>query len=494
MANIADALRNSARENPDKPALIFRDVGISYASLDARVDRLTSGLYKLGIRKGDRVAFVIGNHPDFVCLHYATMRAGAVSVPLNPSMRGPELRPYLKSVAPRVIVADESAVNEVMSAGPHFAPVFVTGKHATARPFGELELEGPMHPVEISDDDLAALAYTSGTAGAPKAAMLSHRNLSSNMDQMMKTSQGKTEPGDVVLASLPLSHIFALNVVIGLSIRQGATVLLEERFDPLKTIEAIVRHRVTILVGAPPMYLAWLSLPHRKRFDLSHVRFAVSGASRLPPEVISSFRDAFGVEIWEGYGLTETSPTVSTTQMGEQRAGSIGRTLEGQEVRIVDTDGNDVMFGDPGEIWVRGPNVFKGYWENPEATAGVFSGDWFRTGDIAYQDEDGYLWLVDRSKEVIIVSGFNVYPGEVEQALRQHPGVLDAAVLGQSDPRQGERVKAYVVERPGESLSEEELIVHCTKHLARFKVPSEVEFVQELPHLPSGKVLKRMIH
>jgi long-chain acyl-CoA synthetase len=494
MSNIADGLRQSVGENPAKTALIFRGEHLSYEAIDMRVDRLTFGLYKLGIRKGDRVAFVIGNHPDFVCLHYAALRAGAVSVPLNPSMRGPELRPYLKSVAPRVIVADESAVNEVMSAGPHFAPVFVTGSHATARPFGELEVDGPIHPVETSDDDLAVLAYTSGTAGAPKAAMLSHGNLSSNLDQMMKTSNGKTEPDDVVLASLPLSHIFALNVVIGLSFRQGASVLLEERFDPRTTLQAIVRHRVSIVVGAPPMYLAWLSLPDRDRFDLSQVRFAVSGASRLPPEVISSFRDTFGVEIWEGYGLTETSPTVSTTQMGEQRAGSIGRILEGQQVRIVDTDGNDVMVGDPGEIWVRGPNVFKGYWEDPEATAAVFSGDWFRTGDIAYQDEDGYLWLVDRSKEVIIVSGFNVYPGEVEQALRQHPGVLDAAVLGQSDPRQGERIKAYVVERPGESLSEEQLIVHCTKQLARFKVPSEVEFVAELPQLPSGKVLKRMIH
>lgn len=491
--NLAEDLRTSARAYPDKPAIISKDGPIAYRDLDSRADRLAAGLHKIGIRKGDRVAFSIGNTPDFACLHFAALRAGAISVPMNPMLRAAELRPYLASVAPRVIVSQETFANEVMSAGPHPAPVYVIGRHPSAMAFSELEIAGQGFEAEATSDDLAVLAYTSGTAGAPKGAMLSHGNLAANLEQMVKIQGSYTQPDDIVLAVLPLSHIFGLNVVLGLSIRQGATIALEERFDAAATLRMVADHGVTILAGAPPMYLAWLAVDNPPAFDLSKVRFAVSGASRLPPEVIPAFREAYGVEIWEGYGLTETAPTVATTRMGEQRPGSIGLPLPDQEVRIVDASGEDVMMGDPGEIWVKGPNVFKGYWEEPEATSRAFSGDWFKTGDIAYQDEDGYLWLVDRQKEVIIVSGFNVFPGEVEEAIRIHPSVADAAVLGVPDPRQGERVKAFVVTHPEESLSEEEVIVHSTKHLARFKVPSEIQFVDELPRMPSGKVVKRMI-
>lgn len=492
--NLANDLRNSARNNPGSIALIYEGEQTSYGQLDQDADRVAAGLYKMGVRKGDRVAFALANRPVFASLHYGILRAGAVSVPLNTSLKASELRPYLSSVAPRAIVSGEDSVNEIMSAGPFLAPVFVVGKHSTARPFHEvLASGGPVPEVQTDLQDLAVIAYTSGTSGFPKGAMLSHGNLSENMDQMLQVPVAKTEPDDIVLGVLPMFHIYALNVILGLSIRQGATVLLQDRFDPAGSLGAVTQHKATILVGAPPMFISWLTLAGADAFDLSSVRFAISGASAIAPEVITSFKSMFGIEIWEGYGLTETAPTVTTTRMAEQRVGSVGKPLPGIELRLVDPAGDEVQPGDPGEIWVRGPNVFQGYWADDAATEHAFAGDWLRTGDVGYRDEDGYLFLVDRKKELIIVSGFNVYPREVEDALRLHPEVADVAVIGVPHPRQGESIKAIVIMEPNSEAGESDLIVHATKHLARFKVPTEVEFVQSLPRLASGKLLKRML-
>lgn len=491
--NLADDLRAAAVSSATKTFLMHEGVCSTFSEVNDRANRVASGLFKLGVRKSDRVAFAIGNHLDFVAVHYGVLRLGAVSVPLNPGLKASELRPYLADVAPRAIITEESAANEIMSAGPFSAPVFVIGKHATARPFEQVLGDGEPPEIETDASDTAVLAYTSGTAGSSKAAILTHGNLAANIEQMLEIPLGKTEPDDIVLGVLPLFHIYGLNVVIGLSLRQKASVLLLDRFDPEGAMREISSNGVTIIVGAPPMFISWLTMPAPERFDVSKVRFAISGASALPPEVIPAFASTFGIEIWEGYGLTETSPTLSTTRMAEQRAGSVGKPVAGMEVRLVDPTGAEVAVGDPGEIWVRGPNVFKGYWAAAEATEAAFASDWFRTGDLAYRDEDGYLWLVDRKKELIIVSGFNVYPREVEHAINEHPAVADCAVLGVAHPRQGEAIKAFVVLKQGSSASEEDLIVHCTKRLARFKVPSEFEFVNELPRLASGKVLKRML-
>lgn len=491
--NLADDLGASAQRHPATRALIFQDSAVTYSELDKQLDSLAAGLYRLGVRAGDRVAFAVGNRPEFVVIHFGILRAGAVSVPLNPTLTTPELRRCLSSVTPRVIIADGSVVNEVMSAGPHTAPVFVIGEHLTARPFDQIFEDAPPPEVSIEAESLAVLAYTSGTAGAPKAAMLTHGNLAANLDQMLQITRARTEPDDIVLGVLPMFHLYALNVVLGLSFRQGATVLLQERFDPSSTMRAVVQDRVTILVGEPAMFIAWLETPGLRSTDLSHVRFAISGSSALSPDVIAAFRNDFGVEIWEGYGLTEASPALTTTRMAEQRMGSVGKPLAGVELRLVDEAGGDASLGDPGEIWVRGPNIFKGYWDEPHATASALSDGWLRTGDLAYRDEDGYLWLVDRLKELIIVSGFNVYPKEVEDVMRTHPAVADVAVVGVAHPLQGESVKAYVVARTDMSVGEEELMVHCTRSLSRFKVPAQIEFVADLPRLPTGKVLKRML-
>lgn len=491
--NLADDLQRSAARNPDRVALIFGDQSITYEDLNKQADRVAAGLYKIGVRKGDRVVFSIANRPAFAAVHYGVLRAGAVSVPINPRLTASELRPYISYVTPRVIIAEESAANEVMSAGPYSSPVFVIGKHSKARPFEEVLGDEPPD-VTTEAEDLAVLAYTSGTAGSPKAAALTHGNLTANIEQMIEIPGAKTEPDDLVLGLLPMFHIYAMNVILGLSVRQGASVLLLDRFDPERTLGAIANRAVTVLVGAPPMFVSWLTLPQPERFDLSRVRFAISGASALAPEIIRAFRERFGVEIWEGYGLTESSPTLTTTRMGEQRPGSVGRHLDGVEIRIAGPDGEEAMTGDPGEVWVRGPNVFSGYWNDPDATSLVFTADgWFKTGDLGFLDEDKYLWLVDRKKELIIVSGFNVFPKEVEDALLKHPGVADAAVMGVPHERQGESIRAYVVPVSGSRLSKEELIIHCTKNLARFKVPSQIEIVSSLPRMPSGKVVKRLL-
>jgi long-chain acyl-CoA synthetase len=298
----------------------------------------------------------------------------------------------------------------------------------------------------------------------------------------------------VSLLALPLFHIYALNVILGLTLRVGAAALLLERFDPVSSLDAIEKHGVTILFGAPPMFIAWLNTPGVERYDVSRVRLAVSGAAPLPGAVLEEFERRLGITIWEGYGLTETAPAVTSNIVGSvAKPGSIGRPLPGIELRIVDEHGDDVEDGDPGELVVRGPNVFGGYWRQAEASEAAFRDGWFRTGDIGYADDDGYVFLVDRSKDLVIVSGFNVYPREVEEVLMRHPKIAEAAVIGVAHPYTGEAVKAICVLRPGASATEEEIIDFCKRSLARFKCPQIVDFVPELPHHVTGKVLKRAL-
>jgi long-chain acyl-CoA synthetase len=298
----------------------------------------------------------------------------------------------------------------------------------------------------------------------------------------------------VVLLALPLFHIYGLNAALGVTLREGGTGVLVERFDPAATLDLVARHRITVLPGAPPMFSAWLAAAEGRKADLSSVRLAVSGAAPLPGKLLEAFRDRFGITIWEGYGLTETAPVVTTNALGpEAKPDSIGMVLPGVQVRLVDEDGDEVEEGDPGEIVIRGPNLFAGYWRRPEETSASLRGGWLRTGDVAYRDDDGYLHIVDRTKDLIIVSGFNVFPTEVEDAMASHPSVAECVVLGVPDERTGEAVKAMVVVRRGDRLTEEEILGHTRRTLARFKWPREVEFVDALPKQLTGKVLRRAL-
>jgi long-chain acyl-CoA synthetase len=480
--------------------LVADDRSLTYGQLEDRVRRVAGALAGIGVAKGDRVAVLLGTVPEFVEVLYGAWRLGAVVAPLNVMLTPDELGYVLADSEASLVVTDREFLPSVLAVRDRLADLHhvVVARGRSPRrteSYEKLLARAPdPPPVRVDGDDLALLAYTAGTTANPKGAMLTQGNLLANLDQMSQVPALHEAESDVVLLALPLFHIYALNVVLGITLREGATAVLVERFDPVRTLELVERHRVTVLFGAPPMFAAWLQAAEHREFDLSSVRLAVSGAAALPAEVLAAFRDRFGITIWEGYGLTETAPALTTTALGpEGRPGSIGLVLPGVEVRLVDDHGRDVDEGDPGEIVVRGPNVFSGYWRKPEETESAFRDGWFRTGDVAFRDDDGYLHIVDRTKDLVIVSGFNVYPREVEEAIASHPAVAECTVIGVPDERTGEAVKAFVVPAAGESLTEEDALAHCTERLARFKWPREVEIVRELPKHVTGKVLRRRL-
>ncbi|HEY8545731.1 MAG TPA: AMP-binding protein [Acidimicrobiales bacterium] len=472
---------------------------VTYGELRDDVARRRGGLTGLGLRPGDRVALALPTGPDFVATYLAVLGTGAVAVPLNPHSPTPELQRELTATTPRVLVA-----------GPDAATAELDVEHLV--PVGDLRAGEPApgaDTVGAADDDVAVLVFTSGTAGPSRPAMLTHGNLRANIDQLFE-SGGRQTPDDRVLAVLPSFHIYGLNVAIGASLAAGSTVVLAERFDPAGTLALVTGQGVTIVPGVPSMWSAWAALPEADAAAdaFAKVRLATSGAAPFDPAVRAAVRDRFGLDVVEGYGLTEASPAVTSGFGLATPDGSIGVPLPGVQVRLVDRVGpgvsgdgpdpgevEDVLVGDPGEIWVRGPNVFPGYWEDPAATAAALTPDgWLRTGDVAVVDDDGFLYLVDRAKDLVIVSGFNVFPAEVEDVLTHHPGVAEAAVVGRPDPQTGEAVTAYVVAAdPERPPTGRELIDHCRDHLAGYKCPVEVAFVAELPHSLNGKLLRRAL-
>jgi long-chain acyl-CoA synthetase len=503
--NVADIVRDAAERNPGSPAIVFRGREITFLELDDRLDLTAAALASLGVSPGDRVAIVAGNVPEFVDALYGTMRAAAIACPLNPMLTPPEVGSILDDAGARAAVTELEhlpGVLEARAAVPSLETVIVIG--GPPAPAGTVSLEealtraGVPPQVIAGDDDVAVIAYTSGTTAEPKGAMLTHRNLLANLDQLTAVPAFAGVPGDVLLVVLPVSHIYAMNAMLGLGLKTGATLLLVDRFDPEGTAALVAEHGVTVLCGAPPMFAAWTVAVREGRVDagaFDSVRLAVSGAAALSPETFEGFRLATGVQIWEGYGLTESSPTVTTSAVGvAPKAGSIGLPLPGVEVRIVDEDREEAEEGDPGEILVRGPQVFAGYWNRPDDTAAVLDADgWLHTGDVAYRDEDGYLFLVDRKKDLIIVSGFNVYPREVEEAIASDPRVADVAVIGIADERTGEAVEAWVVPAEGSALTQADVSAHLSTRLARFKRPKVVNLVDELPYQLTGKVLRRAL-
>jgi long-chain acyl-CoA synthetase len=490
--NLADLVRAAAECRPDKRALVSGEVEVCWRDLDARIDAAAAGLLAEGLQAGDRVAILLANVVDFPVAYLGVLRADLVAVPLNPGATTEELRWALGDSGARAVVVGAEgagAVHEVaggVDALGGLEHVFISGSS-----WEDLLARGSSAGARRSrrgGEDLAVLLYTSGTSGRPKGAMLPHRALLANLEQTAGITPPVAGPDDVVLLVLPLFHVYGLNGALGAVVRHGATGVLVERFDPVDTLAEIRRTSVTHIVGAPPMYLAWSRLP-----DLADgfqtVRLALSGAAPLPAAVFSRVRDVTGQSVFEGYGLTETAPVLTSTLMSEvPRAGSIGRPLPGVELRLLDEAGSAVEEGDPGEVVVRGANVFLGYW--PDGADGPDADGWFATGDVAYADEDGDLHLVDRRQDLVLVSGFNVYPREVEDVLVRHPEVAEAAVLGVPHPCTGEAVQALVVRIPGSHLTAEELLAHAARSLARFKCPTAVEFVLDLPRGATGKVRK----
>ena len=473
----------------DHPALISRGRVTTYGTLQAQAAQMRGALAARGIEPGDRVAIIAANNWYFVAAYLAVLGAGAVAVPLNPQSPPAEVERELRVVGARLALIGPTGrrVSDAVDAAS--LPGYLG-----AVPVADL-LEGEPAPlVERSSDDVAVLLFTSGTAGAPRPAMLTHGNLLANIEQILANPERPTGADEVVLGALPLFHVYGLNATLGLALHVGGTVVLVERFDPHTTLSVLAEHGVTVVSGVPTMWTAWAELRGAPRDAMATVRLAVSGAAPLEPGVRERVHARFGVDLTEGYGLTEASPAVTSGLGHDAPDCSIGVPLPGVSVRLVDSSGEDALVGDPGEIWVKGPNVFPGYWQDDDATRAALTDDgWLRTGDVAVVDDAGFLSLVDRAKDVVIVSGFNVFPAEVEDVLGRHPAVAAAAVVGVPHPHSGEAVRALVVVEPGAHVDADELIDYAGQHLARYKCPSSVSFVDELPQTVTGKVLRRAL-
>ncbi|MFZ8915822.1 MAG: AMP-binding protein [Ilumatobacteraceae bacterium] len=499
LASIVDGHEDS------RPAIVSRGRVTDYGTLRSQVAGLRGSLVALGVGRNDRVALVCGNSRAFVVSYLATIGLGAIAVPLNPLAPAPELQRELEVVSPTLVVLEASGMPSFTGLSldrlASLRHVILTDRQgATSIPhsldahsFDEMVVGDPVPVVEVDDRQPAVLVFTSGTAGSPRAAILTHRNLLANIEQNRRMPD-HVRADDVVFGVLPVFHIFGLNVVIGMSLDAGASIVLVQRFDPVTAIETIGQRGVTVVPGAPPVWVAWSMLEGFGTSHFASVRLALTGAARTPPEVADRLAEKFGITLREGYGLTEASPVVTSSVGVEPRRESVGRVVPGVEVRVVDSDGSDIIAGDSGEVLVRGENVFVGYWNDAAATARVLDDDgWLHTGDIATVDGDGYLYLLDRAKDLIIVSGFNVFPAEVEEVLMRHPAVREAGVVGVPHPQTGESVRAYVVLNEGHEADEDTLIDHCHDHVARYKCPNKVLIVESLPHNHFGKLLRRSL-
>jgi long-chain acyl-CoA synthetase len=464
---------------------------MTWADLDRSVDACAAGLRESGVEQGDRVGLFLGNRPELVVAYFGTLRAGAVAVPLNPALTPSEVGPLVGHAGVTLLVVDRSTA-EVAEVAAGSVPRVVAGARGGTGFEGLLDLgraAGGTVPKAPGGEELAMVIYTAGTSGAAKGAMLTHRALIASIEQVATATVPVVTTDDVVLLMLPLTHVYSLAGTLGALVRAGATGVLVDRATAAEALALIGQHSVTNVPGAPGLWSAWASAPRAVEV-LPHLRIAFSGSAELPPSVQQRIHALTGWFIHDGYGLTEAAPGVSSTVVsGVPKPGSVGRPFAGVEVRLTDDDGAviDPGDGDPGEIWIRGANLFSGYW--PDGDGGPDADGWYATGDVAFVDDEGDLHIVDRRKDVIIVSGFNVYPHEVESVLTQHPGVAEAAVVGADDERTGEAVVAYVV-LSDPTVTPEALARHASLRLARFKRPCSIEVVTDLPHSLTGKVVR----
>ncbi len=496
--NLATMLRESTATGPERPLVHIADTTLSYGEVDALSGRVAATLRDRGLRPGDKIALQLPNVPQFLIAYFGILKAGLVTVPLNPLLTAPEIEYHLSDSDSAALITHELFAGPAMDGAARAGGVDVYVVASGGVPEGALPFEallasedrGLLHPT--SSDDTAVLLYTSGTTGRPKGAELTHFQLYMNC-----TTAGSlfgVLPDDVSVAVLPLFHVFGLSSVLDVAVRFGGSLVLVPRFEASAIIDAIERHRATIFSGVPTMYFALLREDTSGR-DLGTLRAAISGGASIPGEVIRAFEAKFpGVVILEGYGLSETASTTTfNVSADERKVLSIGKPIWGVEVRIADADGREVPVGEVGEILVRGHNVMKGYYKRPEATAETLVDGWLHTGDLGRRDEDGYVFVVDRLKDLVIRGGYNVYPREVEEVLYEHPHVVEAAVLGRPDERLGEEVVAFVAITEGVVVEEGEIVEFCRERLAAYKYPRAVRILPDLPKGSTGKILKRML-
>ena len=491
MDNLNSVFERATAQHADLPAVKLDGLVLSYSELRAAAGRATSLLSSAGVGPGDRVAIMLPNVPAFPVAFYGALGAGAIVVPMNPLLKSREIAFYLSDSGAKVLLAWHAVAGEAaMGAAAAGAQVIKVDEPDAAGLLAGLTAV-PAQPAQAADD--AVILYTSGTTGRPKGAELTHAGLARNAALTAATLIA-AEPGQVVMGCLPLFHVFGLTCALNASIAGGSALTLLPRFDPGRALEIIGRDKVTIFEGVPTMYAAMLHQQGSTLADTSSLRVCISGGAAMPVEVMRGFERAFGCMILEGYGLSETSPVASFNQPGQARKpGSIGTPVQDVEMRVVDGDGAELPAGEVGEIVIRGHGVMKGYWRNPDATTETIRDGWLSTGDLARVNEDGYFYIVDRKKDLIIRGGFNVYPREVEEVLYEHPAVAEAAVIGMPDPDLGEEIGAAVTLKPGASATPDELRAFVKDRIAPYKYPRSVWIVPDLAKGPSGKILRREV-
>ncbi len=498
MTNLAKNLTDTTRIHAGRIAVRVDNAAMTYRALDEASARVAGLLHERGLKPGDRVGLMMPNVAEVPVVYYGVLRAGGVVVPMNPLLKAREVAYYLGDSGAGLIFAWHAFADQARGGAEQAgAEVHRGGRGQLPRAAG-LRRPG-LQVADTSDADTAVILYTSGTTGHPKGAELTHGNLISNTE-VSRTDIVQARPDDVIFGGLPLFHVFGQTVALNVAVASGACLTLLPRFDAGHALRIIAGHRVTVFEGVPTMYVALLHQPDRADYDTSTLRTCISGGAALPVEVLRGFEEAFGVPVLEGYGLSETSPVASFNLPGrERKPGSIGTPIRDVQMRVLDNQDHEVPEGEVGEIVIRGPNVMKGYWQRPEATAeavkgaGEAGGGWFHTGDLARVDSDGYFYIVDRKKDLVIRGGYNVYPREIEEVLYEHPAVAEAAVIGLPHPALGEEVGAAVALKPGATITAEELRDYVKGQVAAYKYPRHVWIVDALPKGPTGKIQKRDI-
>lgn len=509
--NLVTSLQSQAEQQPNKIAYHFMGKDTSYGELEHAVGKFAQALTTLGVKKGDHVALLLGNTPHFIVSLYASMRIGATVIPVNPIYTPSEISYIVNNGDVKVVIALDLLVPLVAEGEQLFPKVehyiicetqddvmervelLPTMIHAKTSLFQALlHAAHEVAPItSVTIDDTAVILYTSGTTGVPKGAMLTHGNLYSNARDIGTYLQYTAN--DKVIATLPVFHVFALTVVVNAPLISGATIILVPKFSPKEVFHLVKEQQATVFAGVPTMFNFLYQLPNSDAADFATIRLAISGGASMPVSLLHNFENKFNVRISEGYGLSEASPvTCFNPLVRERKAGSIGMSINNVENKVVNEYGEEVPVGEVGELIVRGPNVMKGYYKMPEDSAFALRDGWLYTGDLARMDEEGYFYIVDRKKDMIIVGGYNVYPREVEEVFYAHPEVIEAAVVGFPDPDFGEAVHAYVVVKD-EAVTEEVLMAYCKEHLAKYRVPKEIEIIEELPKNTTGKILRRSL-
>ena len=521
-------LENAAIKYPTNTAIIFMGLNMSYAQLKDTVDRFATALHSMGVKKGDRVAIMLPNCPQAVIAYYAVIRIGAVAVMTNPLYVERELAHQMRDSGAETIIFLDALHSKVLKVAPdtNIKRLIVTGiqdylpfplnclypfkakkqgmnldvpSNQGILRFKELVKKNQPSPPPVAIDsanDLVLLQYTGGTTGLSKGAMLTHKNLVANAIQVKAWLTDCQEGGERMLGALPFFHVFGMTVAMNFTILTGSTMILLPRFEIETVLKQINKYKPTLFPGAPTMYVAVIAHPDVNKYDISSIKACISGAAPLPVEVQEKFESLTGGKLVEGYGLTESSPVTHCNPIhGKRVPGSIGQPFPNTNVKIMDSDmGTEEMpIGEVGELCIQGPQVMKGYWNMPEETARTIRDGWLYTGDMARIAKDGFTYIVDRKKDMVIAGGYNIYPREVEEVLYEHPKFREAVVAGIPDPYRGETLKAYCVINEGETVTEKEIMDFCKQNLAKYKVPRMIEFREDLPKTMVGKILRRVL-